>query len=159
MMERDFQIKGTTAFVNVLKKYMEQVDTKFIVKEMMVRGELIKRNFTKRQLNILWFIFTYSFPFGKDKAVITKLQDFELSGVHKTKVREELDKLIEMNVIEFEEKLHLYGIKDPYEWNAPYHAGHSDERNQDLFLLNLRDANVPIELIIEMMTKLEEERE
>lgn len=143
--------EAVKAYVQTIRGHLRELEDEYIVKEMMIRGEVLKRDFTKRQQNIIWFIYTFSFYYGKDKALIPRLQDFELCGIGRTKIKQELDKLINMNVIEHNELLSLYGITDPSKWLAPYHAGYNPSRSQELFLLNLRDAGVPVEKLIKQM--------
>ena len=115
-------------------------DETFFKKSTFIREELLKRDFTKRQLNILWFIYRYSFFYGKEEAIITHLSDFELCGVHRTKIKEELLKLEEMNVIGIDLTIKSYWIKEPTKWKTPYHKDYDSKRARELFLLNLRDS-------------------
>jgi hypothetical protein len=61
--------------VNVYKDLLEdtlinhQKDIDLIIKELLVRGEILKHDFTKRQLTILMFIITFSFNYGKEKRI------------------------------------------------------------------------------------------
>jgi hypothetical protein len=120
----------------------------FTIKEMLVRAEFLKRDFTKRQLKILSMIFTLSFQYGKEWALIPKMKDFELAGISKIKIRSEIDQLLEMRVIEWNHDENTFSIKNPLEWTAPYHSGYNDERSRELFLLNLKHANINVEEIL-----------
>jgi len=62
------------------------------LKEMIIRNEIMKHDFTKRQLNIMTFIANHSFAFMKDFAVVPKLKDFELCGVSVKHIKDELKK-------------------------------------------------------------------
>lgn len=119
-------------------------DTDIIVRELLVRAEYIKRDFTKRQSKIISAIFTLSFSFGKEWALIPKMQDFELAGISKIKIRKEIDQLVDLGVIEWNQEEHLFKIKDPREWKAPYHSGYNDERSRELFALNLKHRNIEV---------------
>src|SRR5205085_8025734 len=88
--------------VSVYKDLLEetlinhQKDIDLIIRELLVRGEILKHDFTKRQLTILMFIITFSFNYGKETAYIPKLQDFEVAGISKKHIKNELNKLMEM---------------------------------------------------------------
>lgn len=126
--------------VDELVKHHFNISDNYLSNELLIRSEILKRNFTKRQTNIIIFIFSLSFPYGKKSALIPKLQDFEVCGVTKTKIKEELEKLEILNVIDWDRELHLFSIKFPYHWNAPYHAGASRERSLELLDLNKKHA-------------------
>jgi hypothetical protein len=123
----------------------------FTIKEMLVRAEFLKRDFTKRHLKILSMIFTLSFQYGKEWALIPKMRDFELAGISKVKIRSEIDQLIEMNVIEWNQKENTFRITNPLGWTAPYHNGYSDERSRELFFLNLKHANINVDDILKSL--------
>jgi hypothetical protein len=119
----------------------------YILKMMSIRSEIIKRDVTKRQKNIIDFIFALSLPFSKDEALIPNMQDFEACGVSKTKIRNELDKLISLKMIDWDKEENLFSINDPSEWMAPYHIGLSDQRIKELFFLNLKHKDLNVEEI------------
>jgi len=144
-------------YKGVIDEYYKNRDTDVVMKEMLIRADFLKRDFTKRQLNILLFIQTFSFAYGKETALIPQLSDFELCGVSKTKVREELDKLVEMNVIENDGN--NFKIKTPSEWRANYHKNYDDTRSKELFYLNVIDAGWDISEIKRKQKQLELEDE
>jgi hypothetical protein len=111
-------------------------------KELLIRCEIIRRDLTKRQMNIITLIFTFSHYLGKERAVIPKMRDFEICGVSKIKARSELTKLVELNVLDWNEEENSFAIKDTKEWKAKYNSGYNDDRAWELFVLNLRDAGV-----------------
>lgn len=129
-----------------IRRHYQQVNDEALQRVVEVRAEMLKRNFTKRQLNILNIIYEFSYPFGKDKAMIPRLQDFELCGIGKTKIREELDKLIDLNVIGEEQNFGLYWFNNPDIWKVNRHKNYSDKRYEDLIVLNLRDGNASVEV-------------
>jgi hypothetical protein len=133
-----------------------QKDIDLIVKELLFRAEVLKHNFTKRQLFILSMIVTFSYNYGKDYAYIPKLQDFELAGISKKHIRNEMDKLIDMNVISENREDGLYKIIEPRYWiNVPYNAGYNDNRSRELFLLNLDHAGIDISSIVRNLNDME----
>lgn len=125
-----------------------------VVKEMLIRAEIMKRDFTKRQLNILTIIYTYSFAYGKEEALIPKIMDFSLSGVGINKVKYELQALEEMDVIDWNRDKNLYRIKETIYWKVPYSSLYNDERTKELFFLNLKHAGVNVEPILEKLNKM-----
>lgn len=123
-------------------------DIDLLIKEMLVRAEILKRDLTKRQLVVLSFIITFSYFYGKDSALIPKLKDFSLAGISPTKVKDELVKLEEMGVIKWKrgKGTNEFSINDPREWTVPYHMNYDDRRSRELFLLNLKHAGAPIDI-------------
>jgi hypothetical protein len=119
-----------------------------IAMEVLIRAEILKRNFSKRQLTILSFIVTFSFQYGKESALIPKLKDFQIAGISPTKVKDELTKLVEMNVITWErgKDTNEFSINDPRDWTVTYHSTYNDIRSRELFFLNLKHAGVTFDL-------------
>jgi hypothetical protein len=134
-----------------------QKDIDLIVKELLIRGEILKHDFTKRQLTILMFLITFSFNYGKEYAYIPKLQDFEIAGISKKHINDELKKLLNMKVIEWNKEDHLFKINEPRFWvDCPYNAGYNDDRSRELFMLNLQHAGIDVMPIIQKLKQMEE---
>lgn len=110
--------------------------------EMMFRSEVLRRDFTKRQLKIISMIQTLSYYIGKEKAIIPKMQDWEIAGISKIKIRNELTQLVELKVIDWNEDENSFNLKDPREWKVKFHSGYNDDRAKELFILNLKDSGV-----------------
>lgn len=148
--------RTVTVYKELLKDFMcdSKKDIDLVTKEWLVRTEILKHDFTKRQLVILSFIITLSFMFGKENALIPKLQDFEIAGISKKKIKEEISKLEAMNVIKWNSDDNTFTILEPRLWNAPYNAGYNDNRSRELFLLNLKHAGVDIDPIIEKLKQM-----
>jgi hypothetical protein len=128
-------------------------DIDITVKEYLVSGEILKRDFTKRQLKILQMIIYFSYNFGKETALIPKISDISISGVPINKVYEEVNKLVETDVIHWDKDFNEFSFNDPRNWKIPYMGNYDDSRARELFLLNLKHTGVDIEPII---TKLNE---
>jgi hypothetical protein len=148
--------------VHVYKEVLQDVlinhqkDIDLIVKELLIRGEILKHDFTKRQLTILMFLITFSFNYGKDYAFIPKLQDFEIAGVSKKHIKAELEKLLDMNVITWSKEESLFAINEPRLWtDCPYNAGYNDDRSQELFMINLKHAGIDVTPIIQKLKEME----
>jgi Bacteriophage replication protein O len=123
-------------------------DMDLLIKEMLVRAEILKRDFTKRQLVVLSVIVTFSYFYGKDSALIPKLQDFSLAGISPTKIKDELTKLEDLGVIDWKrgKGTNEFSIKDPRSWTVPYHTNYDDRRSKELFILNLKHAGAPVDI-------------
>jgi hypothetical protein len=139
--------------MTVYKEIIEKVAVKdrnmeLAVNELLVRAEILKRDFTKRQLVIMSYIITFSYFYGKESALIPKLKDFSLAGISPTKVKDELVKLEEMQVITWVrgKGYNEFSINDPREWKAEYHSSYDDARSKELFFLNLKHAGVSFDL-------------
>jgi hypothetical protein len=132
---REDTIKRAELLAERLKDISPLEMSQYTIKTIAIRSEMIKRDLTKRQYNILATIFILSYM--KDYAIIPKLMDFELSGVSKTLIKKELDKLVEMSVITWDKCNNHFSINDPMVWDAPYHYGYSNQRAEELFQLNL----------------------
>jgi hypothetical protein len=111
-------------------------------REMIIRNEMMKHDFTKRQLNILIFIANHSFAFLKGEALIPKLQDFELAGIGKTKIKEELTRLEDMHVIKWNREMRTFAISDVDVWKVPYNDGYNEDRAREIFILNVKHAGL-----------------
>lgn len=118
-----------------------------LLKEQLIRVEILKRDFTKRQMNIIGFILAMSLAYGKEWAVIPKMKDFELAGISSIKIRSEVDQLVDKGVIIWNQGESLFSINDPREWTAKHHSGYSDGRIRDLFVLNLKHSGVDLDKI------------
>jgi hypothetical protein len=130
-----------TIFAEVSDKFRKP---DILAKEALIRAELLKRDFTKRQLVILSFIGTFSYLYGKETAIVPKLKDFSIAGISPTKITDELTKLVEMGIITWErgKDTNEFAINDPREWQASYHSTYNDIRSRELFALNLKHAGV-----------------
>lgn len=146
------------AYKDVLEETLlnHQKDIDLIVKELLFRAQVLKHDFTKRQLNILSMIVTFSYNYGKDYAFIPKLKDFSIAGISEKHIRNELDKLIGMNVISENKEENLYRIIEPRFWKEiPYNSGYNDDRSRELFLLNLEHAGIDVTPIVRKLKQME----
>lgn len=123
--------------------------------DMMVNASILQHDFTKRQLVIIKFIMTLSFGFQKREALIPKLQDFELAGISKKKIKDELKKLIDMNVVNWNKDENLFSITDPRKWDTvPYNVGYNIPRSRELFYLNIVHAGIDIKPLLQKREEL-----
>jgi hypothetical protein len=124
-----------------------------IIKESVVRAEMFKYDFTKRQMIIIMFIITFSYNCWKDEAYIPKLKDFSIAGISPTKIKQELDRLVDMNVIEWNRKENTFRIKDTRLWDVPYNSGYNDNAAIDLYFKNLEHSGLDISKLIQKFKK------
>lgn len=126
------------------RQYQRGMESFFL--EYQIRTAMLRRDFTKRQMNILLFICYYSFDYGKEWALIPKIRDFENAGIIANKVRYELSKLEEMNVIEWNQEENLFRIKEPSVWkDVPFNSGFSHDRSKEIRVLNAIHAGIIVE--------------
>lgn len=115
-------------------------DMAYIMNISLLRAEILKRDFTKRQHNIVTMIYDLSNVLGKEYAVIPMLQDFELCGVSKTKIKEELLKLEAMHVIDWNKEKNHFSLQKTDEWLVGCHQGANEVRAVELMSINFKDA-------------------
>lgn len=139
---------------DVLINHHQDID--LTAKELLLRGEILKHDFTKRQMVIIMFIMTFSYNYGKEIAYIPKLKDFAIAGISERKIKNEIDKLLEMNVIKWDKENGLFSFKEPRFWTAPNNVGYNDDRSRELFLLNLDHAGIDVSEIIQKLKEIEQ---
>lgn len=132
----------TSLYSEVLKEVeKKKIENPYLgIQQLLIRGEMLKRDFTKRQMNIICTILTLSYLIGKEKAIVPKMQDWEIAGISKVKIRHELTQLVKMGVVDWNEDEHAFSVKDIREWKVKYHSGYNDIRANELFALNLKDS-------------------
>lgn len=143
-------------YPSILEKItdIKHLNMDLLMMETLVRAEVSKRDFTKRQLKIIGLIFTFSFGYGKEWGLIPKMMDFELAGISKIKIRNELNQLIKMGVVEWKQEENLFRINDPRKWTGiPYHSTYNDERAKELFFLNLQHSGIDVSSILDEFKK------
>jgi hypothetical protein len=142
-------------YKKLLKEAIMKIDGDYEtrIKGILIRTEIQKRDFTKRQLNILSLIITFSYTYGKESAML-KPSDFSICGIPTKKITGELKQLIEMNVLHWDNDFSEFTIIEPRFWNAPFHDHFDEQRQIELFLLNLRHAGIDPTEIIEELNKM-----
>jgi hypothetical protein len=127
------------------------------IHEYLIKAEIQKRDFTKRQLNILSLIITFSYNYGKETALL-KINDFALCGVPAKKVNSEISKLIDSNIITWNKDFNEFSIIEPRYWkDVPYHSYYDDKRSMELFFLNLKHAGYDPNPILEKLNELKDD--
>lgn len=104
-----------------------------------IHREIIKRKFTQRQRDIIDFILTLSWGCGsKPSALIPKLKDFELCGVGKNHIKNELEILESKRVIFWDRDMNLFQINKHYDqWEIEIIGKYNKVKMNELISLNL----------------------
>ena len=103
---------------------------------------IMMRNFSKRQRSILDLILRLSWGCAKRSAVIPKQKDFKIVGIAETKIKSELEWLINANVIECYKNTNEYGfLKDFDKWAVSLVPEYDKKRFNELLHINLTSQN------------------
>lgn len=82
--------------------------------------EILKRDFSKRQLNIVLFVLRLSLGCGRDTCQL-RMIDFEQAGVSKTDIKLELTGLEQAKVIIWNKENSVFAINTSFNtWTIPY---------------------------------------
>lgn len=104
--------------------------------------EIIRRDFTKRQKDILHLILRLSYGCNKKVAHIPLLQDFSLCGVTPNHITEELKYLKICKVIDWDRNDMMFSFNKNYDiWQMSPVKKWDDERFKELIHMNLTSQN------------------
>jgi hypothetical protein len=136
--------------IDIYKEIFKEIvdspkDIDLIVQEMLIQSEMLRHDFTKRQMVIITFIMTLSFTFGKREAYIPKVIDFEVVGISSKYVHSELNKLVMLGVLKWDKEEKLFSVKNPTRWDVPISSGHNYDRARQLFYLNMEQAGIDVQ--------------
>ena len=102
--------------------------------------EIIRRDFSKRQKDILLFIWRLSYGCNRKTAIIPLLKDFEMCGVTPTNVTKEIKHLVECKVIEWDRQNGLFWFNKDYRfWQISPVKGWDTERYKELIHININE--------------------
>lgn len=100
--------------------------------------EIIRRDFSKRQKDIMQLILRMSYGCNKKTAYIPLLKDFALCGVSPTQITSELKYLMMCKVIDWDRADMLFAFNKNYEiWQVSPVKWWDDERFKQLLHLNI----------------------
>lgn len=100
--------------------------------------EVIRRDFSKRQKDIIMFVWRLSYGCQSKLAHIPKMKDFELCGVPATQVKRELEYLEECHVLFWERDEMIFQINKDYEkWYVSLVKSWRRDRFKELLSLNI----------------------
>ncbi|MHA6530227.1 replication protein [Paenibacillus sp. BAC0078] len=106
-------------------------------------NEIIRRDFSKRQKDIILFIWRLSYGCRKKTAIIPKLKDFEMCGIGYQNIRKELDHLSSSKVISWMKDSNVFAVNKDYEqWQITPVKGWSEERFKELISVNLVERRI-----------------
>lgn len=107
-----------------------------------ILDELILRDFSKRQINIIYFILRLSWSCGKKHAVIPKYTKyFQLCGINNQNITNELNNLTINKVIYWDKDTNIFKInKDFDKWLIPYSKSTNIPEYKNLVKLNLKNS-------------------
>lgn len=84
--------------------------------------EILKRDFSKRQLKILLFIMRYSYGFSQKSCVFEHLSDFQQAGLDRTDIKKELNILALARVILWDKENNIFQLNKNFEeWQISNH--------------------------------------
>jgi phage replication O-like protein O len=128
-------VKVLAADVQLEKGYLR------IATELM--DEIIRRDFSKRQLAILHLIIRLSYGCHRKDCVIDKLNNFEITGIYKNDIKKELTKLKKAHVIDWNAGNEIFSInKNHEEWEVNSSKGWEKSKLDYLIHLNLKRKKV-----------------
>ncbi|UKS27181.1 replication protein [Paenibacillus sp. HWE-109] len=115
-----------------------QPENGFVKLANEIWNEIIRRDFSKRQKDIILFIWRLSYGCQKKFAVIPKLKDFELCGIGAQNITNELKYLASTKVIFWEKSESVFIVNKDYEqWQISPVRGWDEEKFKELIHLNL----------------------
>jgi len=104
--------------------------------------EVIRRDFSKRQKDILFFIWRLSYGCRKRAAFIPKLVYFELCGIGKNHIKEELIFLQQSKVLIWDQEAKMFEVNKDYEqWQVSPVKGWKEYRFDEILALNLEESS------------------
>lgn len=98
---------------------------------------VICRDFTKRQIKILGLIYLFSIHNKKLECYIPTLNSFEVSGVSRHKIKAELQKLVDLKVVEWNQETMIFKITTEVEnWKVDFADHYSPGKIEQIIALN-----------------------
>lgn len=95
------------------------------------------RKFTKRQYKILGIIHLFCMHNTQMECYIPHLSSFEVTGIARTKIHEEIEKLVEANVISWDSKRMIFRINNCTRlWKIPLSENYKQSKMQQIKDLN-----------------------
>lgn len=103
-----------------------------------INEELMMRDFSKRQRSILDLVLRLSWGCNKHEAIIPKLKNFEICGVPPTKIKGELEYLVNALVIFWDLNTNRFWFNKDYEqWKISIVKGYNREVLRGLIHMNI----------------------
>ncbi|SFM28727.1 phage replication protein O [Gracilibacillus orientalis] len=106
-------------------------------------NEILRRDFSKRQMNLILFIWRLSYGTGQKDCIVNRFNQFEIAGVYKNDIKKELKFLRECSVLEWDEESMTFSInKDYHLWQVSPNKNWDGDKFKDLIHLNLNRKKV-----------------
>ncbi|MFC4389117.1 replication protein [Gracilibacillus marinus] len=106
-------------------------------------NEILRRSFSKRQLNLILFIWRLSYGTGRKDCIIDKFNLLELAGMYKQDVKKELKFLRECHVLNWDENSMLFSINKNYnEWQITPNKNWDNDKFNSLIYENIKRKSV-----------------
>ncbi|MGJ9460315.1 replication protein [Oceanobacillus sp. CF4.6] len=120
-----------------------QTENGFIKIANELWNEILRRDFSKRQLNLILFIWRLSYGTGQKDCLIDKFNQFEIVGIYKNDIKKELVFLRECSVLNWDEKTMVFSINKNYQiWQITPSKNWDIEKFDSLIHLNLNRKKV-----------------
>ncbi|MCL6605522.1 MAG: replication protein [Paenibacillus sp.] len=120
-----------------------QPENGFVQLANEIWNEIIRRDFSKRQKDIVFFIWRLSYGCKKKTALIPLLKDFELCGIGYQNIRKELDHLSGCRVISWDKNTNVFSVNKDYDqWQISPVKGWDEKKFKDLISKNLNEKKV-----------------
>lgn len=98
---------------------------------------IICRDFTKRQIKILSMIHLFCMHNSKMECHIPHLSSFEVTGLGRSKIREEIEKLVDANVLTWDTQNMIFKINNSTKhWNVKLSENFASNKVKQILDLN-----------------------
>ncbi|MGY3717030.1 replication protein [Sutcliffiella cohnii] len=116
-----------------------QLEKGYIRLATELMNEIIRRDFSKRQLAVIHFIIRLSYGCHRKDCLIEKYNYFELAGINKVDIKKELKFLRECGVINWNENDMIFSINKDYEkWQITPSKNFEKEKFDQVIHQNLK---------------------
>jgi len=130
-----------------------QIENGYIKIANQLYDELLKRDLSKRQLNIIMFIMRYSYGFKRKACQFENISDFEQAGISKTHIREELTRLDQSKIIFWDKVLNIFQLNKNYdEWVLSNHSFYRKEKTEKLLKQELTRSQNSNQVVTKIVT-------
>lgn len=101
-------------------------------------NEILRRDFSKRQQNLILFLWRLSYGTGQKDCIIDKFNTLELTGMYKQDVKKELKYLRECAVLNWNENDMVFSINKNYKlWQVSPNKNWDSEKFKELIHQNI----------------------
>lgn len=120
-----------------------QVEKGFIRIANELWDEILRRNFSKREQNLVLFIWRLSYGTGQKDCKIDQFNKFELAGIYKQDIKKELIHLRDCNVLEWDEESMVFSINKNHKyWQISPNKNWDSDQFKELIHQNINRKKV-----------------